>query len=77
MSPLLTDSELIRAASVTQSPIVRMLASRLADRGTQSRSAQIMLDHIQRCIESGDLSKAVQLIDQTREALDFLKPPTH
>jgi hypothetical protein len=78
MTPLNTDSELLRAAQLQQSPIVRVLAQRLADRGTQAAACRLMLAHIARHVDAGNLSKARELIDQTRAALEWSKHiPNH
>lgn len=78
MTPLNTDAELITSAQLTQSPIVRILARRLADRNTQAAACRMMLGHIARHVDAGDLSKARELIDQTRAALDWVRNiPNH
>lgn len=71
MNPALTDPELIRAASGTASPIVRILAARIADRGAEAEAVRELLATVHRLIGAGQLREALDLIDKARAALDW------
>lgn len=71
MNPALTDTELIRAASGTSSPIVRILAARIADRGSEAEAVRELLATVHRLIGAGQLREALDLIDKARAALDW------
>lgn len=71
MNPALTDTELIRAASGTASPIVRILAARIADRGAEAEAVRELLATVRRLIGAGQLREALDLIDKARAALDW------
>lgn len=71
MNPALTDTELIRAASGTASPLVRILAARIADRGAEAEAVREMLATVRHLIGAGQLSEALDLIDKARAALDW------
>ena len=74
----LTDNEMIRAASIAQSPIVRTLAQRLAERGTQAQAVRETLATIRGHFEAGRLAEALAAIDQARAALDWARSiPNH
>jgi hypothetical protein len=78
MNPLNTDSELLKAAQIAQSPVVRILAQRLADRATQATTARDTLTTIREHVRMSELREALQLIDQTRAALDWARSiPNH
>lgn len=71
MNPALTDTELIRAASVTASPIVRILAARIADRDAEAEAVRELLATVRHLIGAGQLREALDLIDKARAALDW------
>lgn len=74
----LTDNEMIRAAELAQSPIVRTLAQRLAERGTQAQAVRDTLTTIRGHFEAGRLVEALAAIDQARAALDWARSiPNH
>jgi hypothetical protein len=78
MTPLHTDSELFRAAQLAQSPVVRVLAQRLADRGTQAATARETLAAIRARVDAGKHREALALIDTARAALDWARSiPNH
>lgn len=71
MNPALTDTELIRAASGTVSPIVRILAARIADRASEASAVRDLLATVHHLIGAGHLREALELIDKARAALDW------
>ena len=78
MTPLNTDSEMIRAASCAQSPVVRILAQRLADRGTQAQAVRETLATIRGHFDAQQYREALAAIDQARAALDWARSvPNH
>jgi len=77
MNPALTDSELIRAASGTASPIVRILAARIADLGAEAEAVHELLATVRHLIGTGQLSEALDLIDKARAALDWRRSIPH
>lgn len=78
MTPLNTDSELITAANLSQSPVVRVLAQRLADRATQAATVRQTLDAIRAHFQAGNVREALALIDEARAALDWVRNiPNH
>ena len=78
MTPLNTDNEMIRAASIAQSPIVRILAQRLAERGTQAQAVRDTLTTIRGHFDDQRYREALTAIDQARAALDWARSiPNH
>lgn len=74
----LSDREMIRAAGFAQSLVVRTLAQRLAERGTQAQAVRESLAIIRGHFEAGRLVEALAAIDCVRNALDWRRNiPNH
>lgn len=67
----LTDTELLRAAGVMESPTVRVLATRLTDRGLTAESVRDRVLLAIKLLDSGKPVEAWQHLERCAAALDW------
>lgn len=71
LSPRLTDTELLRAASVMESSTARVLARRIADRGATAGRVQARILAALKMIDAGQHEQAWRDLERCAATLDW------